>query len=327
MGPIDSRDDEATLKQNDDDHCVRLPVPRETDVSHMKKNGCSIIVEAAGLNQSECHEILFQEGADVNLMDKRHTRYMCNEYVEVILEAGAHVNIRDYYGDTALMWAVSKGHDEYVETLIAAGADVNIHNHYGDTALMCAVCKDHGKYVETLIAAGADVNIHNYYGDTALMCAVCKGHGEYVDTLIAAGADVNIQRTKMERKLFLWHRIFDLQIHAGTDVNNTSRNGYTVMRRILRSPWMIVEQLKLVYSAGAYVNMINVDGVNVVRERKKITEILKLLFVCRIFQRSNYVVCTFKSFERLMTFCGGFPGGGGSLTYCVAKILSKTSYK
>ena len=232
---IGGRDDQATLKQNDDDHYVGLPVPRETDVGHMKKNGYSIIVEAAGLNQSECQEILFQEGADVNLMDKQHTRYTCNECVEVILEAGARVNIQ---------------------------------YDYGDTALMCAVCKGHGEYVETLIAAGADVNIQNKDGKTALLVAPY-----WCDS-----------------------KIFDLLIRAGADVNITARDGDTVMRRISRSPWMIVEKLKLVYSARANVNMINVDGVNVVRERKKIIEILKLLYVAgENIDRAGYLAIRVQS--------------------------------
>ena len=161
---IGGNDVGTVLRQNSDDRCIGLPSAVETDVSHMEKNGRAIFVKAVGLDHNERNKIVFHTGADVNFNDKQHTRYMRNEYVEVSLEAGVHVNIKDDYGDTAVMWVVHKAYGEYVETLIAAGADVNIQNNFRDTALMWAVCKGDDEHVDTLIAPGPDVNIQNNEG-------------------------------------------------------------------------------------------------------------------------------------------------------------------
>ena len=57
------------------------------------------------------------------------------------LAAGVDVNGKDYYGETALHYAVDKGHKEIVELLIANGADVNAKLMYGTTPLDSAYKK------------------------------------------------------------------------------------------------------------------------------------------------------------------------------------------
>ena len=49
----------------------------------------------------------------------------------MLIEAGAHVNIKDKYGNTTLIKAVTKHNENYVSMLIEAGADVNVTNGQG----------------------------------------------------------------------------------------------------------------------------------------------------------------------------------------------------
>src|SRR5208283_21941 len=46
-------------------------------------------------------------------------------------------------GDTALILASIKNHKNIVELLIKAGADLNLKNNNGNTALICASIKNH----------------------------------------------------------------------------------------------------------------------------------------------------------------------------------------
>jgi ankyrin repeat protein len=62
---------------------------------------------------------------------------MNNDIDEVkrLLEAGADVNAPDEDGDTALMWAVFKGHKDVVKVLYAAGANPKMLDSKGKEKL------------------------------------------------------------------------------------------------------------------------------------------------------------------------------------------------
>ncbi|XP_014256373.1 KN motif and ankyrin repeat domain-containing protein 3 isoform X2 [Cimex lectularius] len=90
----------------------------------------------------------------------------------------ADVNIRaKEHGQTALMLAVSHGRIDTVEMLLEAGADVNIQDEDGSTALMCAA--EHGciDIVKLLLAQpDCDLSITDYDGSTALAIAMNAGN-------------------------------------------------------------------------------------------------------------------------------------------------------
>jgi len=75
--------------------------------------------------------------------------------VEKLLELGVGVDFQGSIGRTALMEASYSGYTEIVELLIDAGADVNIQNSYshGSTALLWASMYDRLPIVELLIEA------------------------------------------------------------------------------------------------------------------------------------------------------------------------------
>ena len=69
------------------------------------------------------------------------TASMNNDIDEVkrLLEAGADVNAPDEDGDTALMWAVFKGHKDVVKVLLTAGANPKMLDSKGKKALMILI--------------------------------------------------------------------------------------------------------------------------------------------------------------------------------------------
>ncbi|XP_053967563.1 uncharacterized protein LOC128868944 isoform X3 [Anastrepha ludens] len=90
----------------------------------------------------------------------------------------ADVNIRaKKHCQTALMLAVSHGNNEMVELLLAAGADINIQDEDGSTALMCAA--EHGRtdIVKHLLSQpDCDSLIVDVDGATAFKIAWQAGH-------------------------------------------------------------------------------------------------------------------------------------------------------
>lgn len=90
----------------------------------------------------------------------------------------ADVNMRaSQHGQTALMLAVSHGRLDMVQLLLEAGADVNIRDEDGSTALMCAAEHGHMEIVK-LLMHHPDINLAATDNDglTALSVAMEAGH-------------------------------------------------------------------------------------------------------------------------------------------------------
>jgi len=111
------------------------------------------------------------------------------EALDLLLKAGANLEIRDDLDETALYHTCSPA---MIRRLVELGLAFDDRNQYGQTPLMAAVTDeiDVLPCVEALLAAGADVNYADEEGDTAFMCAVGSSRRpEVLRFLIAAGAD------------------------------------------------------------------------------------------------------------------------------------------
>ena len=89
--------------------------------------------------------------------------------IKRVVEAGADTNAGDpLLGVTPLSWAALHGHTDAVDLLLELGADVNVRNQDGATALHLAAFLGRAKTVDLLLNRGADVNARNHSGDTPM---------------------------------------------------------------------------------------------------------------------------------------------------------------
>lgn len=79
--------------------------------------------------------------------------------LEALLNAGAGIDARDRYGQTALMLAARNGHLVAVEALLRRGANPDVTAKFGLSALMLAIVAGHEAIAQALVRAGANLEL------------------------------------------------------------------------------------------------------------------------------------------------------------------------
>ena len=94
------------------------------------------------------------------------------------------LNYRYHDNDTALHLAVDENRTDVVQVLIDAGADIDIKNYAGRSPLHCACASGALDLVKMLVRGGAGVRARNVKGRTCLHLAAELGHTETVRYLV-----------------------------------------------------------------------------------------------------------------------------------------------
>jgi ankyrin repeat protein len=110
--------------------------------------------------------------------------------VQELLRYHPEIDVQDYNGNSALSRMLescpaTEDVDGIFELLVSAGANVNLKNQQGQTPLFKACFNPHS--VGLLAKAGADLDVKDENGETALMHCVTV---EFTKAMIAAGADL-----------------------------------------------------------------------------------------------------------------------------------------
>jgi ankyrin repeat protein len=209
----------------------------------------------------------------------------CMECAKMLVEAGADVNQRTYYGWTALLVATQNRHYKLGQYLLEHGANANTPNNGGWTPLYLATDNrnieggdypvrapdmDHLDFIKLLIAKGADVN--------ARICGVestpeeCKGDSTETRTnftmqwLFEDGAtpflraaqsgDVELMKLLLEHganpKIFTAHNVTPLAVAAGI--------GWVEGVTYEWSPEQNLEALKMCLDLGIDPNVADDEG-------------------------------------------------------------------
>ncbi|XP_031622771.1 GA-binding protein subunit beta-1-like [Contarinia nasturtii] len=104
--------------------------------------------------------------------------------VELLLKAGADINIQTNDKQTSLYIATSAGHEDVVSMLLEKGADVNIQEIYGSAPLHKAVEISFVEIIGCLRRKGANVHLKNGKNESAYDIAVKQGNKTIIDILV-----------------------------------------------------------------------------------------------------------------------------------------------
>ena len=178
----------------------------ETYFAHSKEPHQALVTAIANQNLEALAKAI-ESGCDVNRKyvhaGKRITpiveaAVMDNqEMVEMLIGAGADVNISQDNGETALMNASQNGNYHIVSELLDAGANPNAVSHAG-SALAVA---DNIGVMYRLIESGADVDLCDANGNTPIVGCIQTRAYEACYFLRAAGADINKKNKQGETPL------------------------------------------------------------------------------------------------------------------------------
>lgn len=196
----------------------RLLIEAGANPTLVERSGFSPLHFACITGKAECLELLVQglppKAVDVwcapikdgssgltPLMQAADHGYV--KCVDVLLKAGATVNLSDDKIGTALTFASMRGHLEVVQLLLKAGADLEEPAINGSTPLKKSSYGGHEELVTFLISIGANVNAKDKHGRTPLMEASFKGHINIVKLLLTAKAIVDIADNKGQTAMSL----------------------------------------------------------------------------------------------------------------------------
>ncbi|KAJ5219952.1 hypothetical protein N7468_009156 [Penicillium chermesinum] len=211
------------------------------------------------------------------------------DFLSLLIDAGADVNLRTSQGYTALHYATSKGSMCLVSRLIAAGADVNLRTQppMDFTALYPAVTHvfhTDGRYLETfdgystlpyatsegivrnfdgLLAAGADVNLQMFKDSTTLYSSIPFRDSGATGRTGAFGEDVDLQTSGGSTALHIAIKrgcvdVVDELLAAGADVNLRTSEGSNAL--YVAVEYSRVENVHSLLAAGAEVDLRTSDG-------------------------------------------------------------------
>ncbi|KDO21909.1 TKL protein kinase [Saprolegnia parasitica CBS 223.65] len=151
--------------------------------------------------------------------------------VAEFLHDGADPDSRNKIGEPALFVAVMEGHVNIAEMLLNAGAAVDLETPGGATALMMSPACRSAEFVQLLLDRGADVN-HTNGNATTLAAAVQLGLDDVVEVLLAARANVNDNNTYNKASPIVVAAERGLQtlasrlLLAGANLHSVDKEGY-----------------------------------------------------------------------------------------------------
>jgi uncharacterized protein len=213
---------------------------------------------------------LLAHGADPNLGGHwTPLMHAANEglppVVSLLINRGAHLDLADSNGVTALAQALYRNQPEVAGILLTRGANPNATSKRGDSPLMLAAQRGDTVSLARLIQRGARVNASNTWGASALSAAADNGHTECARLLLSQGATVDQRMEKDDGRtplyLAIQGRHIDcarLLLEKGADINASTPRGWTpLMAAAKRGDSVAVD---LLISRGAQLDLENNEG-------------------------------------------------------------------
>ncbi|XP_052228466.1 E3 ubiquitin-protein ligase MIB2-like isoform X2 [Dreissena polymorpha] len=153
-----------------------------------------LLQNLASLSQGLMHDMLNPSPANMGIMLLMHSA-AANDIAMLthILQNHQELVNAKHQGLTALTIASHEGHTRVAELLLAAGADVNLADDKGHTALMTALSRSKEDIALLLIRFGADINMRNKTGSSTLHLCASGQANKVLEVLLQQTPDLNVQ--------------------------------------------------------------------------------------------------------------------------------------
>nr|XP_023018160.1 uncharacterized protein LOC111507134 [Leptinotarsa decemlineata] len=184
----------SVLKNNTEilDYLLSQPT---IDVNVQNFNGETPLFLSLKLDNIDIAKTLIRFGANVNLQNYEdvtplHLAVTFPEVAHQLILNGAHLDARDYSGDTPLSDAIAEENLETVCMLLYYNADANVRGVNNLTPFMKAIVTKNVELQTVLLDYVDDFNIETYDHTSTLALAI-RNSSPFVEEIIEGGADVN----------------------------------------------------------------------------------------------------------------------------------------
>ncbi|KAG0191018.1 hypothetical protein DFQ28_001095 [Apophysomyces sp. BC1034] len=202
------------------------------DLALANAEGYGILYLAARNESVEALRILLlQPKLDVNELHGPHGELALHaaasagqfDAVELLIEHGSKVDVRDTLGHTPLSNSLFGNSYPSTKLLIQSGAALDVEDTQGNSLVHLAVTNNFPEAIEHLLKEGAEVDKHNARGLSPLALAISLGYMESTHSLLRGGADVD-GRTRFATVLHhavTWNRLEAVQalVERGCNTN------------------------------------------------------------------------------------------------------------
>ncbi|MCW3052693.1 MAG: hypothetical protein JWN14_1863 [Chthonomonadales bacterium] len=204
------------------------------------------------------------------------------ECVQLLLDAGAEVEIMDSMGLTALAHA---GSPEVLHTLISAGADLHAKlGRSGEEDVLGQILEGAGTsahlhgpgrfaVAQALLDAGAPLDHTDFSDWTRLYFAAFRHQADAVDFLLAQGASCRSTESGTPLHGICWQgeytdpevniaceRIIRALVAAGIPLDSRDPQGNTPLHKAVHGDWSNLTAVRLLLEFGAQPDLINNEG-------------------------------------------------------------------
>ncbi|CAG8946888.1 unnamed protein product [Penicillium salamii] len=189
-----------SIKSDKKTEIARLLLEHGADMDLEDNNGQAPLQKAAANGRVEMVKLLLQHqdlGSEAEKWIRQAQFYNAvydgdETTVELLLEKGIDMTMKDFRGQYPLHWAVEGGSLRVASLLLQNGADIDATDDYGWSALFIACDNTNEETMKFLLDKGADINIkgrmleQQYY--TVLSLATTLGACQIVEMLLGRGA-------------------------------------------------------------------------------------------------------------------------------------------
>lgn len=255
---------------NEDFETVKKIMSSNIDVNNKGEDGFTLLMRAVDSSSHKKTEVM--------------------EVINLLIKAGADVNAKNDWTDTAIMLVHYPYEAEKIKLLVDAGADINSKDKKGQTALMRTVYSHDKRKAKALLISGADIFIKDNYGVSPYLYVFTFDHPDHIKPIVNEFKDIfEPQLQKAQQVENIWNAAATNNIEGlrkllktGLSVNTKDINGDTPLNFAVRNGQ--IKTVKFLLDSGADLTQTDIAGRNVlmlaINENQ--LEVVKLLLTTNI---------------------------------------------